>query len=48
MSRNFPPIKSKVRMFDISDVRREFLKATGEGYMIRASTNLEDFYIVLD
>lgn len=48
MSRNFPTIRFKVTMQDISSVRREFLRAIGKGYVIRSPTNQEDFYSMLD
>lgn len=48
MSRNFIPIRFEVRMFNISGIKKEFLRAIGEGYMIRTLTSQEDFYIVPD
>lgn len=46
MSRNFLLIRSKVRMSNISGVRRKFLGAICKGYMIKAPTSQEDFYTV--
>lgn len=48
MFRNFSRIKFKIRTFDISSVRREFLEAIGKGYSIRASTSQKTFYTVLE
>lgn len=48
MSRTFPPIRSKIKTSDNSGVMKKFMGAIGEGYIIRAFTNQENFYTMLN
>lgn len=48
MSRDFSPFRPKIRVFNISGVRKEFLRAIGKGYTIKAPTSQKNFYTLLD
>lgn len=48
MSREFSLIRSKIRVFNIPGVMREFPGMISEGYRIRTLTFKETFYNVLD
>lgn len=45
-SRKFPPIKSKIRPFDISCVMSEFIGSLGASYSIKATASHSTFYTV--
>lgn len=48
MPKEFAQIRSKVRLSDISGVKKEFLKSISKGYSNRAPTTEETFYTMPD